>query len=929
MKVVISYRSTILLCTAFLAGIVAFGERVTPSDPDMSELSRSFANPPDDSRIMMRWWWFGPAVTQNELEREIKLMKAGGIGGFEVQPVYPLALDDAKAGIQNLTYLSDEFLEALRFTADRASELGMRMDLTLGSGWPYGGAQVPIQDAAGKLRIVRKRIPGDTDRLPLPTIGDGEKLLAIFVHTQNRTQQGEDVRVLTEIKDDAVFLPANEGGQEVLFFISSRTRMQVKRPAVGAEGFVLNHYDRNAVEGYLKNVGDRLIQALRSHPPYAIFCDSLEVYGSDWTDDFLEEFAKRRGYDLKPHLPELVLDLGPGTAAIRHDWGKTLSELFDERFMVPLHEWSQKNRTLFRVQGYGIPPATVASNVYADIAEGEGSQWKTLSAARWASSANHLFGRTVTSSETWTWLHSPVFRATPLDIKAEANRHFLQGVNQLIGHGWPYSAESAEYPGWRFYAAGVFNEKNPWWIVMPDIARYLQRCSYLLRQGQPANDIAFYLPVSDAYAAFSPGRVNLIDGLRYRAGPDIIPAVLEAGFNFDFFDDGILKRIGRIENGALVLGSNRYHAVVLPNVERIPAETYRMLAQFAESGGALIASGRLPESAPGFMAGSSENAEIRRISQSLFSGSRDRSQFTVNEKTQLTGALRKRLQPDVEFTPEAPEMGFVHRTAENAEIYFLANNANVPLKAQAFFRITGMKAEWWNPMSGAITPAAISYERDNRTVVTLDLEPYGSRFLVFCKRALQTPAASKPLDPMFLDISREWRVSFGSTVKTMEHLDSWAEDDATRYFSGVAVYEKSVSVPENMLKPNVSLWMDFGLGQALTETLGRSNGMQAWFDGPVREAAVVYINERRAGSVWCPPYRFEITGLLKGGENKIRILVANTAVNHMAGRPLPDYRLLNQRYGVRFEPQDMDKIQPVASGLLGPIRLIASSESYP
>ena len=98
----------------------------------------------------------------------------------------------------------------------------------------------------------------------------------------------------------------------------------------------------------------------------------------------------------------------------------------------------------------------------------------------------------MTSSETFTWLHSPVFRATPLDMKAEADLHFLCGVNQIICHGWPYTAEGASYPGWSFYAAAVFDEKNPWWIVMPDVTKYLQRMSYILRQGTPANDVALY-----------------------------------------------------------------------------------------------------------------------------------------------------------------------------------------------------------------------------------------------------------------------------------------------------------------------------------------------------------------------------------------------------------------------------------------------------
>jgi hypothetical protein len=98
--------------------------------------------------------------------------------------------------------------------------------------------------------------------------------------------------------------------------------------------------------------------------------------------------------------------------------------------------------------------------------------------------------------------------------------------------------------------------------------------------------------------------------------------------------------------------------------------------------------------------------------------------------------------------------------------------------------------------------------------------------------------------------------------------------------------------------------------------------MQAWLDAPVREAAVVYINDQRAGSVWCPPYSLDVTGLLRRGENRIRIVVGNLAINHMAGRRLPDYRLLNLRYGERFQAQDMDKVQAVPAGLLGPIRLI-------
>jgi hypothetical protein len=98
-----------------------------------------------------------------------------------------------------------------------------------------------------------------------------------------------------------------------------------------------------------------------------------------------------------------------------------------------------------------------------------------------------------------------------------------------------------------------------------------------------------------------------------------------------------------------------------------------------------------------------------------------------------------------------------------------------------------------------------------------------------------------------------------------------------------------------------------------------------WLEPPVREAAVVFVNGQRAGSVWCPPFSVDVSGLIRGGENSIRVEVSNTALNYMAGRRLPDYKLLNLRYGVRFEAQDMDKVQALPSGILGPVRLITSS----
>ena len=288
----------------------------------------------------------------------------------------------------------------------------------------------------------------------------------------------------------------------------------MKRAAAGADGYVLDHYNRAAIETHLREAGDKLLAAADPGSIDSVFCDSLEVYDADWTADLLQEFQRRRGYDLRPLLPIAELGNGERADAVRRDYGRTLTELFEERFLVPMREWAAKNDVRFRIQNYGLPPATLASYRHADVFDGEGFEWRTLSATRWASSASHLFGKPVTSSETWTWLHSPAFRATPLDLKAEADQHFLSGINQLIGHGWPYSPPQAGSPGWMFYAAGVYSDKNPWWPVMPDTSRYLQRVSFLLRQGDPVADVALYAPTEDAWSLIRPGsgrNLNLLE----------------------------------------------------------------------------------------------------------------------------------------------------------------------------------------------------------------------------------------------------------------------------------------------------------------------------------------------------------------------------------------------------------------------------------
>ena len=688
-------------------------------------------------------------------------------------------------------------------------------------------------------------------------------------------------------------VPAGPGPRTVLFYFASRTGQIVKRPALGAEGYVLDHYHRPAIETHLREVGDKLIAAAGPGGIHAIFCDSLEVYDADWTADMLGEFQKRRGYDLRPLLPMLEYDTGERSRTVRRDVGQTLTELYEERFLIPIRDWSRKHNVRFRIQGYGAPPAALASYQHADLFDGEGFEWRMLSRARWASSAAHLFRRPVAGSETWTWIHSPAFRATPLDVKGEADQHFLSGINQLIGHGWPASPPQAGTPGWPFYAAGVFTDRNPWWPVMSDLSAYLQRVSFLLRQGEPVADVALYAPTGDARAAMRPGAgayLNLWSAVNSALPPSLVPTILDSGYSFDAFDDG-----------TLVEARNRgYKVIVLPGVRWVPDATKQWLADFVRGGGKVVAVDRLPEG---------EWPTLRPVPAS-----------------ELPGALREAVAPDVTLSPAVADIGFVHRDVGDAQVYFLANTSNRTQRVTAHFRSATPHAELWDPMTG-ITERIEARSGD----VALEFEAYASRIVVFrssegsapLRRARTSIATTELRSPWSLFIRFPARPpGAGESVATVTGdvvlPHSWADAPATRYYSGTTTYRHQWEAGPQFLAEGARIYLDFGPAaavdrEALADGTMRGNSYAALVATPVRDAVTVFVNDRLAGTLWAPPFRIDITPFIRAGRNEIRLEVYNTAINMLAeGGRVPDVRAVSETFGQRFRLQDMDVFDAAA-----------------
>ena len=353
--------------------------------------------------------------------------------------------------------------------------------------------------------------------------------------------------------------------------------------------------------------------------------------------------------------------------------------------------------------------------------------------------------------------------------------------------------------------------------------------------------------------------------------------------------------------------------LIVPNVERIPLATLQKISEYAAKGGKVLFTGRLPSQAPG-LRDEGDTPAIRELA----------GKFQLTDEAKLGEALHAALPAD--FTAP-PEVGVVHRKLPFADIYFLANTSNRGVKAAAGFRIQGMLPAWWDPFTGKAAKAGMDGER----VFNIDLAPYESRVLVF-SRAVSPPipATSGPAIPP-VDVSENWTVKFADSPQAvpMAKLRSWTDAEpgnaARKFYSGAATYQRTVAAPEAMLRAHKQVFLNFGEGTVVDPASERRapSGMRAWLESPVREAAQVFVNGKAAGAVWKAPFEVEITTLLKPGDNTILVVVANSALNTLAKGPLPDYKELTEKYGKKFQAQDMESVRSLPAGMLGPVTLVA------
>lgn len=903
-----------------------------------------WANPPSshfwpeikpENRPWTRWWWMGSAVDQANLSVLLAEYAKAGLGGVEITPIY------GAVGFEKnyLSYLSPEWMKMLDFTVKEAGKNHLGVDMNLGTGWPFGGPQVTPQAAASKL-ILQKYSLQNGKQLPEKIIPADPRQQEAGALLQAVTAYGPNGRIqdLTSLVDAAGNLnwTAETGDWEIYAAFCGKTLQKVKRAAPGGEGLTFDHFSKEALEQYLARFDAAF--GKNSHGVESFFNDSYEVYGTNWTPSFLDEFQKRRGYALQPYLRELTEKI-PSTEISRRvqcDYRETISDLLLDNFTRPWTDWAHRLGSRTRNQAHGSPGNLLDLYAAVDIPECEtfGSSYFPIPGLRrdsadirnvdpdpvmlkFASSAAHVSGKNLVSCETFTWL-AEHFRVSLSQCKPEVEQAFLSGVNHVFYHGTAYSPAEAGWPGWLFYASVNFAPSNSFWPHLRGLNDYIARCQSVLQNGVPHNDLLVYWPVYDVWMTPENADLQLtVHSIDRWLHPtpfyQNVKQWLAEGYSFDFISDRLLNNIS-VKNGELVTASGSvYRTLVIPSCRYLPETTLRRIVELAGQG-ALVIFQQFPEDIPGMT-----NLDARRRQQQEILKNLSFADLSKGMKVAPAGSgqivLSEQVGTALEWKKIPGEklvgsgLKFLRRKSDEGVYYYLVNHTPEAVDNFLPFNENGRTCLLLDPQTGSAGTAQTRKE-NGKTNVRIQLQPGEALFVLVSplkKKAESWRYREKTATP--LELNGPWKLTFtegGATLPAateLTRLVSWtALPEPAASFSGTARYATTFELTG---KPAAEYLLDLG---------------------KVCESARVWVNGHDAGLVWSIPFTARIGKFLKKGTNTIEIEVANLMANRI--RQMDQQKTEWRNYheinfvNINYKSFDASGWEPMPSGLLGPVRIV-------
>jgi hypothetical protein len=888
-----------------------------------------------DARPWTRWWWMGNAVDENNITRLMKEYHDAGFGGVEITPIY------GAVGFENqyIKYLSPQWLKMLDIAVGKAGKNDMGVDMNLGTGWPFGGPQIKVPAAASKLIVKTWEIKAGKpfrDKVileDLRQIRAGAELQLLIA--SNRNGKAFDITAAVDSAGKLSWTP-DTGKWKLTAAFCGKTLQQVKRAAPGGEGLVMDHFSKDALLTYLSRFDQTLGES--NHGVRCFFNDSYEVYGTNWTPQFLAAFEKLRGYPLQIHINELVSpdDSSETAHRIRYDYRQTISDLVLENFTKPWTSWTNQKKSLTRNQAHGSPGNLLDLYANVDIPECEtfGSSYFPIPGLRrdsadirnvdpdpvmmkFASSAAHVTGKKLSSCETFTWL-AEHFKVSLSQCKPEVEQVFLAGTNHVFYHGTTYSPASAGWPGWLFYASVNFAPSNSFWPHIQGLNNYITRCQSLLQSGLPDNDLLVYWPLPDYWMNPTDSNLQLsihnID--RWLHPTPFYKAVRNLqseGYGLDFISDRLLD-ILKIENNQLKTPSGAsYKALIFPASRYIPETTLQKAISLAEQG-ALVIFQQLPDDVPGFGNYIQRRNDLSEMIASLnlvpgtgasFYAKKGSGEILVS--AQIIPLLsQKGISPE-----ELVKTGlqYIRRNLGDGVCYFLVNHTSQTVDDFIPIKKFHKNQYLLNPLND-ITGVATSTEEELQTKIRIRLRPGESLFILSTDRyypADNWDYADKSLNPT--ELNGPWKLAFlegGPVLPSpveLTSLQSWTSlyDENCTDFSGTALYSTVYLLPEKSAR-------DYILSL-----------------NSVHESAKIRINDQDAGICWSIPYDCHIGKWLNPGENKIEIEVANLMANRIRwmDRQKKEWRRYHEInfVNINYKSFNAAKWEPMPSGLEGPVTI--------
>ena len=900
------------------------------------------------TRPWARWWWMGSAVDAPNLRRELSQFKTAGMGGVEITPIYGAKGYEA----QYIDYLSPRWLQMLGTTTRTADSLGLGVDMNLGTGWPYGGPQITPEYAAGKLVIQQYMLTAGQGMREKITLKDPkqQKYGAPLVALTAYGPKGERLDVRDKISADGTLSWQPKTGTCTLYAaFAGHTGQMVKRAAPGGAGLVMDHLSADALKAYV----GRFDKAFAGRPPGVrmFFNDSYEVYEADFTPRLFDEFQRRRGYDVRPYLRELISQATTEEAArLRDDYRETLAELVQENFVTPWTEWIHGQKARARNQSHGFPGNLIDLYATVDVPECEtfgitrfpipGMKYYSDSTEyknpppdpvmlKFASSAGNILGKPLVSSETFTWLGEH-FKVPLSNCKPEVEQLFVSGINHVFYHGSTYSPAAAPWPGWLFYASTEFVPANSWWSHLPGLNDYITRCQSVLQAGRAESDVLLYWPVYDVRRNAPVNKLEMLVSI-HSIDQWLIPTafykdarqLMKGGYSVDFVSDKLLKQ-SQVAGGQLQVSPQgaSYRALVVPRTDFMPVETLENVVQRARQGATVIIQ-EMPKDVPGYHELEARRQRLRAIIAEL-----NFTSASAGVQAAKVGAgqilLAANVQQALEYQKITREtltdsgLKFIRRAVADGRYYYLVNHTAAPVDSWVPLNTMAGSVLLLDPQTGRSGVAA-SKPEGSITRVRLQLQPGEAMILRTTTGAAVTGPAWTYLAPAGAaqTIAGPWNLRFTlggpelPKAQKISALTSWPElaDANAARFSGLAEYTTTFNLPG---KPAADYLLKLG---------------------DVRESARVWVNGQEVGLLWSVPYERRIGQYLHKGRNELKVEVANLMANRIIDldKRKVEWRKYHEINFVNLAYQPFDAApwtwQP--SGLLGPVTLVPCAEAKP